>query len=45
MEATYEVGYYLKNPVWLNQDDSTDVEHTGLLAEKWLVLDPGDNIM
>jgi hypothetical protein len=40
-----KVGIYLQDPVWLDENDSANVQTTALWAKKWLVLHPSDDIM
>lgn len=40
-----KVGHDLQDPIRLHEDNSSDIEHAGLLSEEWFVLDPGDDIM
>ena len=36
---------HFHNPVWLNQDDSDDVEHADFLAQERFVLDPRNDVV
>jgi hypothetical protein len=35
----------LQDPVWLNQNDGANVEDAAPSRKKWLVLDPGDDVV
>lgn len=44
-EATHKVGGYFQYPVRLDQDDGSDIEQACFLAQKRLVLNPGNDIV